>query len=230
MGFVLEGSRHQRKRSVMMRTHTGLALLLSLGLAAGPDAWAESDAATSRAQTQTYSVDAQALGAALQQFASQAGLQLLFSESDVAGMTAGALYGTFTQDQALARLLAGSALKYEFFKPGAVIIKLAQAAPSAEATPASTADFKEVIVPGRAGIDQRTKEETSYSGTTIDQKKLRQQGPTSVTESLKSVPGLWMESSGGEASGNVRAQGIPVDGFGSITRRGGGGPGRREPA
>ncbi len=34
---------------------------------------------------------------------------------------------------------------------------------------------------------------------------------------MKSVPGFWVESSGGEASGNVRARGIPVDGFGSIT-------------
>ena len=214
----------------MMRTHTGLALLLSLGLAAGPNAWAQSDAATSRAQTQTYSVDAQALGAALQQFASQAGLQLLFSESDVAGMTARALNGAFTQDQALAQLLAGSGLKYEFFKPGAVIIKRAQPASSDEATSASTADFKEVIVTGRAGIDQRTKEETSYSVTTIDQKKLRQQGPTSVTESLKSVPGFWVESSGGEASGNVRARGIPVDGFGSITLLEDGMPVQHDPA
>ena len=70
---------------------------------------------------------------------------------------------------------------------------------------------------GRAGVEQRTKEETSYSVTTIDEKKLRLQGPTSVTESLKSVPGFWVEASGGEASGNVRARGVPVDGFGSIT-------------
>src|SRR4051812_40201102 len=99
-----------------MRTHTGLALLLSLGIATGPQAQAQSDTSTSRLQTQTYTVDAQALGTALQQFASQAGLQLLFSESDVAGIQAPALNGAFTQDQALAQLLAGSGLKYEFFK------------------------------------------------------------------------------------------------------------------
>lgn len=78
-------------------------------------------------------------------------------------------------------------------------------------------DLIEVIVTGRSGVDERTKEETSYSVTTIDADKLRMQAPTSVTESLKSVPGFWVEASGGEASGNVRARGIPVDGFGSIT-------------
>jgi len=237
------------------------SVLLSLGLMAGPVTLAQSGTAASNSQTQTYSIGAQALGAALQEFAAQAGLQLLFSESDVAGMRAAGLKGTFTQDQALAQLLAGSGLSYEFLKPGAVIIRRAGSA--AESSPAragvapsvtqntssaatsvatnstpaatpgesqSTADYKEVIVTGHAGIDQRTKEETSYSVTTIDQKKLRLQGPTSVTESLKSVPGFWVEASGGEASGNVRARGIPVDGFGSITLLEDGMPVQHDPA
>lgn len=209
----------------MKITHTACAALLSLGFSAGPPVWAQS-------QTQTYSIETEALGAALQHFAAQAGLQLMFSESDVAGLQAPALQGTLTQDQALRQLLAGSGLKYEFFKPGAVIIKRVAAtpAPPTAQTPQSTADFKEVIVTGRAGIEERTKEETSYSVTTIDQKKLRLQGPTSVTESLKSVPGFWVESSGGEASGNVRARGIPVDGFGSITLLEDGMPVQHDPA
>src|ERR1700755_1938697 len=100
----------------MNKTHTALALILSLGVTAGFPAWAQS-------QTQTYSIETEALGAALQQFAAQAGLQLMFSESDVAGMQAPALKGTLTPEQALTQLLSGTGLKYEFFKPGAVIIK-----------------------------------------------------------------------------------------------------------
>jgi outer membrane receptor protein involved in Fe transport len=72
-----------------------------------------------------------------------------------------------------------------------------------------------VIVTGTAA--KRTKVKASYSITTIDENTLRMQAPTSVTEALKSVPGFWVESSGGEASGNIRARGIPVDGFGSVT-------------
>src|SRR5262245_55827099 len=94
-------------------------------------------------------------------------------------------------------------------------IGLAQIAGAADVDPGP--ELTEVIVTGRAGVDEQTKEETSYSITTIDEKRLRLQGPTSVTESLKSVPGFWVESSGGEASGIVRARGIPMDGFGSIT-------------
>ena len=72
--------------------------------------------------------------------------------------------------------------------------------------------FDQIIVTGRAGTGERTKAETSYSVTTIDEEKLRLQAPTSVTEALKSVPGFWVEASGGEASGNVRARGVPIRG------------------
>src|SRR6185312_6825847 len=59
--------------------------------------------------------------------------------------------------------------------------------------------LNEVIVTGRAGALNRTKLQTSYSVTTIGYNALSLQAPTSVTETLKSVPGLWVESTGGEA-------------------------------
>jgi outer membrane receptor protein involved in Fe transport len=249
------------------------SVLLGLGCVISEAAVSQPGTPSSSVQTQTYHIGAQPLGTALQEFAAQAGVQLLFSESDVAGMKTGGLQGSFTKDQALDRLLAGSGLAFEFPKPDAVIIRRAgnsadsgsarsgaagsvtqnsgagtppgtgttrsavAAASMTNSDPSSprsesqsTADFQEIIVTGRAGIEQRTKEETSYSVTTIDQKKLRLQGPTSVTESLKSVPGFWVEASGGEASGNVRARGIPVDGFGSITLLEDGMPVQHDPA
>jgi outer membrane receptor protein involved in Fe transport len=87
-------------------------------------------------------------------------------------------------------------------------------APEAQAT---AADNAEVVVTGRSGTGKRRKSDTSYSITTINEEDLRLQAPTSVTEALKSVPGFWVEASGGEASGNVRARGVPIDGYGSVT-------------
>jgi outer membrane receptor protein involved in Fe transport len=261
----IEAVRRMR-RTVKWRGALATSVLLGyLGCVTGGPAIGQAGTAASDAQARTYHIAAQTLGSALQEFAAQAGLQLLFSESDVAGMRTGGLQGSFTKDQALERLLAGSGLAFEFPKADAVIIRRpgnsidstsARAAGAASTTqssgaanptlaPASRsssgpsssgadsqsrADFQEVIVTGRAGVEQRTKEETSYSVTTIDQKKLRLQGPTSVTESLKSVPGFWVEASGGEASGNVRARGIPVDGFGSITLLEDGMPVQHDPA
>jgi len=103
-----------------------------------------------------------------------------------------------------------------------------QAASAADAQPAQSGN--DIIVTGRAGTGERTKAETSYSVTNIDEEKLRLQAPTSVTEALKSVPGFWVEASGGEASGNVRARGVPVDGFGSIQLLEDGIPVQHDPA
>ena len=87
-----------------------------------------------------------------------------------------------------------------------------------------------IIVTGRAGALNRTKLQTSYSVTSIGYNALSLQGPTSVTETLKSVPGFWVESTGGEASGNVRARGVPVDGYGSIQLLEDGIPVQHDPA
>ncbi|MEY2113930.1 MULTISPECIES: TonB-dependent receptor [Rhodanobacter] len=103
----------------------------------------------------------------------------------------------------------------------------------ADATTASTDKAKNldsVVVTARSGVQTRTKAETSYSITTIDEDRLRMQAPTSVTEAMKSVPGFWVEASGGEASGNIRARGIPVDGFGSVTLLEDGMPVQHDPA
>ena len=86
-------------------------------------------------------------------------------------------------------------------------------APEAQAT---AADNAEVVVTGRSGTGKRRKSDTSYSITTINEEDLRLQAPTSVTEALKSVPGFWVEASGGEASGNVRARGVPSYGVAGL--------------
>ena len=90
--------------------------------------------------------------------------------------------------------------------------------------------LNEVIVTGRAGALNHTKLQTSYSVTSIGYNALSLQGPTSVTDALKSVPGFWVESTGGEASGNVRARGVPVDGYGSIQLLEDGVPVQHDPA
>lgn len=49
---------------------------------------------------------------------------------------------------------------------------------------------EEIIVTGRAGAGERTKLETSYAVTTLDNETLRSRAASSVTETLKSVPGF----------------------------------------
>ncbi|MDO1529831.1 TonB-dependent receptor [Fulvimonas sp. R45] len=105
-----------------------------------------------------------------------------------------------------------------------------QGTPATQADQTKAKDLNTVVVTARSGVETRTKAETSYSITTIDEDRLRMQAPTSVTEAMKSVPGFWVEASGGEASGNIRARGIPVDGFGSVTLLEDGMPVQHDPA
>jgi outer membrane receptor protein involved in Fe transport len=119
---------------------------------------------------------------------------------------------------------------------------LAESAPADQSGPSNTdasaqptngkkvKDLDQVVVTGRSGTDERTKAQTSYSITTIDEDRIRMQNPTSVTEAMKSVPGFWVEASGGEASGNIRARGIPVDGYGSVNLLEDGMPVQHDPA
>jgi iron complex outermembrane receptor protein len=87
-------------------------------------------AQTSAAGTSTVdvSITAQPLGAALNELARQAGLQLSFAPAQVAGKSANAVSGSMTVQQALDRLLAGSGL-VAAVDGTAVVIRQAPSAP-----------------------------------------------------------------------------------------------------
>jgi outer membrane receptor protein involved in Fe transport len=77
-------------------------------------------------------------------------------------------------------------------------------------------DLETVVVTGRAGVEEVRKVEVSYAITTIGAESLRMDAPLGVADALASVPGFWVESSGGEASANIRARGIPEEGFSTV--------------
>lgn len=113
-----------------------------------------------------------------------------------------------------------------FLTVSAFALAVAQAAPAladdtAEqrgdaATAARGSGFDEIIVTGRAGATQMRKAEASYAITTLGDAALRITNPVSTAETFKQVPGFWVEASGGEGSNNVRARGIPTDGYSSV--------------
>ncbi|WP_182084022.1 TonB-dependent siderophore receptor [Aureimonas sp. ME7] len=100
---------------------TALALSTALGLGVpGGAAWAQGASAASAATS--FDLPAQPLSRSLAALARDTGLQLAYPASLTAGRTAPALRGAFTREAALARLLAGSGLDYEFRSAGTVAI------------------------------------------------------------------------------------------------------------
>jgi catecholate siderophore receptor len=98
-----------------------------------------------------------------------------------------------------------------------LILTAVFATSAAEAQETAAADSLDtVVVTGRAGVEEAQKVELSYALTTISADSLRREAPNGVADALKSVPGFWVESSGGEASANIRARGIPQEGFSAV--------------
>ena len=101
-----------------------------------------------------------------------------------------------------------------------VLFAAAAAAALAAAMPAFADEaphaVDELIVTGRAGTQAQRKVEASYAVTTVGEEKLRLQSPPSVAEVLKNVPGYWVEASGGVGGANIRARGIPIEGYAAI--------------
>jgi outer membrane receptor protein involved in Fe transport len=87
---------------------------LALGLAA-PEAWGAEP-------TRHFAIPAEAVGAALNDFARQADVTLLFSSTLVGRVQSGGVQGDFTVTQALGRLLAGTGLGYRQVSPSAIAI------------------------------------------------------------------------------------------------------------
>ncbi|WP_267220956.1 TonB-dependent receptor [Dyella silvae] len=214
--------------------------------------WADTPATP----THTAAIAPMPLSQALDRFARGANLQIVYGSEIADSIRSPGADAGLPPEQQLRQLLSGTGLTYRFITPNTVTIvpgNVSANAGSPAAAAATTAgkdasdpapanaasatndgksakDLDQVVVTARSGVDVRTKAQTSYSITTIDEDRLRMQAPTSVTEAMKSVPGFWVEASGGEASGNIRARGIPVDGFGSVNLLEDGIPVQHDPA
>ncbi|WP_243040069.1 TonB-dependent receptor domain-containing protein [Dyella sedimenti] len=235
-----------------MRKRLAFQITLALGLATPLAAWA--DASSSPAPT--VAIAPMPLARALENFSHEAGMQVVYGADIPDTVRSPGADAGLPPEQQLRQLLAGTGLTYRLVTPNTVTIVPGNVAANAgnpasaavttagsagtepvtdvaDATPGSgkgAKDLDQVVVTARSGVDERTKAQTSYSVTTIDEDRLRMQAPTSVTEAMKSVPGFWVEASGGEASGNIRARGIPVDGFGSVNLLEDGIPVQHDPA
>nr|WP_306296508.1 TonB-dependent receptor [Acidomonas methanolica] len=130
-----------------------------------------------------------------------------------------------TPDKALTQLLQGTGVTVKSRANGLWLLQR----DARSASVASPAD-ETLIVTGRASSRLQKKIDVSYSITTITPAQLRIRGISSVAEALKSTPGFWVEASGGEVGANIRARGIPVDGYGSVQLEEDGLPLQADPA
>lgn len=199
----------------------GAMLLATTALVAVAPAVVQAQAAARVA----FNIPAGDTAQALNAFSRQAGVQILFPYDVAAKHRTAGLQGAFGREDAVRKLIDGSEL--EIASATAQVITLRQRATGPLAAGAVAADastVEELIVTSRAGAEARTRLATSYAVTTMSEEALRLRSPMGVADALKSVPGFWVEASGGEASANIRARGIPQEGFSAIALQEDGAP------
>jgi outer membrane cobalamin receptor len=79
----------------------------------------------------------------------------------------------------------------------------------APAADAAATPPQEIVVTGNANREGQRKIDASYSISTASAAQIREVQPTSTADLLKIVPGVWVESSGGQAGANVFIRGFP---------------------
>lgn len=183
-------------------------------------------------QTARFDIPAQALSTALDQFARQSGVQILYPYRIASGRRSTALRGEMPVRAALERLLRGNGLEIARFGDRVVTLRIAppiraakhslpRRAPTPRPSPpppepAPAPQPAEIVVTGRAAEAPLRDTELSYAVTRIDSAILARSGPVSTADLFKQIPGFWVEATGGEASNNVRSRGIPTDGYSSV--------------
>jgi outer membrane receptor protein involved in Fe transport len=125
--------------------------LLKAGLVGGMCALALASAAA--AQTTGFTIAGGELKAALDAYARQSGVQLIYRVEDVRGVRSNGARGQLSRDQALAEILAGTPFTVRRDASGAVAIVRVEAeeAPLRPAAPDPPVMLEEVIVTGKTG-------------------------------------------------------------------------------
>lgn len=132
-----------------------------------------------------YDIPAGSLNGALLKYAEQAHRQLFYDASLVAGRSTPGLKGAFSEDDALARLLAGSGIAFDHPRPGVIVLK--PAADPVRPADAPVADTTEVAPLLVTGAQIRHVESISPLAM-VTREAMDREGQPTVADMLQALP------------------------------------------
>jgi outer-membrane receptor for ferric coprogen and ferric-rhodotorulic acid len=117
----MHSNNRSRRMRICLSAASAIALIAGLGAAPTPAA-AQTDSAAAE-QTISFNVPAGPLDAALRQFSDKTGFQMVYGTAIVQGLKTAGVSGRMTPQEALAHLLARTALTFHMPEPHTVIIE-----------------------------------------------------------------------------------------------------------
>lgn len=202
------------RRSPLARSIRQATLALSLCSAtlAVSSAWAAA---------QHYDIPAGSLAAAISQFAAASGVTISFSNDETAGLQSAGLQGSFELEQGFARLLDGSGLRVQQAGEKRYVLSRAETGGAVElgATSinssglGSTTEGTGSYTTGSTSTATKMNlsiRETPQTITVVTRQRMDDQHLASMTDVLKSTPGITMTQDGGERY-NIYARGNAIN-------------------
>lgn len=191
----------------------GLLLGLALACASVPMHAHAADAASTTEQ-RSFAIGSGPLGHVLAQFAAVAGVPLSFDASLLANLQSKGIQGNYTVDGGFAQLLAGSGYAAERRGDGAYLLRrlptgtaagetlpLVQVTGTAEAETGPSTTGYVARTATFASKSRATVLETPQSVSVITRAEMDARGVQSVTEALRYVPGVAVETYGPDSKG-----------------------------
>jgi hypothetical protein len=120
--MTIESAGPSVSRRVGRRLLTTLMMSTALCFGALPMVLPVEQVAAQGARTHRFNIPSQPLSRALRVLSGQSGVQIAYQTSIASGVTAPAVSGTMTTEQALAQLLSGSSLSYSFTNANTVTV------------------------------------------------------------------------------------------------------------
>jgi outer membrane receptor protein involved in Fe transport len=162
------------------------------------------------AKTADFNIGELQLADALSQFGAQSGLQVVYQPDVASGLESKALSGRLTADAALKQLLAGTGLTWSYVNGDTVVLKRAEAKKESEPVRAeqeeqSTANrpsqepsekLEEIVVTAQKRAERAL--DVPISIVAISAEELQKRKVTGVDDLAQAVPGLAIQSSGGD--------------------------------
>lgn len=186
---------------------------------------------TQGAAARTFNIPAQPLAGALNAFGRQSGLQVTLAAATTQGVNSRPVNGSFTPQQALARMLEGTGIPFRITSDRTAVVGASQAAGGSGSLPAGAISLDTIDVQGASSSDpgktegtgsyttsvssfgkNQTLKELPQTVSVITHQRIQEQGLTTADNALEYTPGITVQQDS-TANSNFFSRGFQITNF-----------------